>query len=505
MHTPAWLERLTPHAVRMVDQSLRDLFVSDPDRIGASTLQVGPVHACFARQRIDAAAQAALLDLARERDIKAAFTALHDGAPVNRSEQRPALHVALRSSLGRTAVAKAAHAQARETFHAMGRLVDALRASDVTDLINIGIGGSDLGPRLALDALRDVDAGRFRVHFLSTADGHAVSRLLGELDPAKTAAILVSKSFGTQETLLNGQAVRDWLGADERLYAVTANTDRAAAFGIVPGRTLPMWDWVGGRYSLWSAVGFVVAAALGLDVFERLLAGAAAMDEHVLHATVESNLAIRHALVAVWNRNAMGHDTHAVLPYDERLARLPAYLQQLVMESLGKSVTQDGRPVGCGTSPVIWGGAGTDVQHSFFQALHQGTDVVPMDFIGTVRVEGGYQDLHRAQMSNLLAQSEAFANGTPSDDPQKAYAGNRPSSVILLDDLSPESLGALLAMYEHSVYAQATIWGINPFDQWGVELGKTLASGLMEALVDPMKAVGDPVTRLLIERIRAGG
>ena len=504
MHTTAWLERLTPHAARMIDLPLRDLIASDPARIAATSFQVGPIHACFARQRIDAVADTALFDVARDRGLASAFAALFDGAPVNRSEHRPALHTALRSSLGVTPAAQAAHAQACETRRAMAGLIDTLRASDITDLINIGIGGSDLGPRLTLDALRDLDSGRFRVHFLSTADGHAAARLLRDLDPAKTAAILVSKSFGTQETLLNGQAVRDWLGSDERLYAVTANTERAAAFGIAPVRVLPMWDWVGGRYSLWSAVGFVVAAALGMEVFERLLAGAAMMDEHVLRTPPETNLAIRHALVAVWNRNAMGYDTHAVLPYDERLARLPAYLQQLVMESLGKSVTQDGAPVGCGTSPVIWGGTGTDVQHSFFQALHQGTDTVPMDFIGTLRAGSAYPDQHRAQLANLLAQAQAFANGASSGDPQRAYPGNRPSTVFVLDDLTPESFGALLAMYEHSVFAQATIWGINPFDQWGVELGKTLATGLAEALADPARPADDPVTRALIARIRAG-
>ena len=501
MHTSAWLERLTPHAARLVDLPLRELIAADPARIAAATLQVGPIHACWARQRIDAAADAALLEVARERGIASAFSALFDGAPVNRSEHRPALHTALRGSLGITADAQHAHAQAADTLNAMAGLIDALRASDVTDLINIGIGGSDLGPRLALEALRDHDPGRFRVHFLSAADGCEVPRLLRELDPEKTAAVLVSKSFGTQEALLNGQLVRDWLGSNERLYAVTANMARAEAWGIAPARVLPMWDWVGGRYSLWSAVGFVVAAALGMAVFERLLTGAAMMDAHVLQAAPEVNLAIRHALVAVWNRNAMGYDTHAILPYDKRLARLPAYLQQLMMESLGKSVTQDGVRVDFGTVPVIWGGTGTDVQHSFFQALHQGTDTVPMDLIGTIRTNGNPEH-HRVLLANLLAQAEAFANGASSGDPQKTYPGNRPSTLFLLDDLTPESLGALLAMYEHSVYAQACIWGINPFDQWGVELGKTLAVRLTECLADATKPIGDPVTRALIERIR---
>lgn len=501
MRSVAWLERLAPHAARNLDLRLGDLIASEPDRFSSTALRVGPLMASFARQRIDAPAMAALLEVARERRVEDAITALFEGETVNRSEQRPALHMALRSDLGSGATARAAHAQAREAQQAMARLVDALRASEVTDLVNVGIGGSDLGPRLVLEALRELDPGRFRVHFLSTVDGHAASQLLRQLDPVRTAAVLVSKTFTTQETLLNAQVLRRWMGTTDRLYAVTAHGDRALAHGIAPERLLPMWDWVGGRYSLWSSVGLVVAAALGMESFERLLAGAAQMDAHVRHAPIHSNLAVRHALVAVWNRNALGYDSQAVLPYDVRLARLPAYLQQLVMESLGKSVTQDGEQVPCATGPVIWGGAGTDVQHSFFQSLHQGTDAVPMDFIGVVRPDHGEPLQHRVLLANLLAQAEAFANGAPGVDAQRAYPGNRPSTMILLDAITPESLGALIALYEHSVFVQAAIWNINPFDQWGVELGKRLAADLAAAF-DAPDTVSDPVTRALLGELR---
>jgi glucose-6-phosphate isomerase len=326
--------------------------------------------------------------------------------------------------------------------------------------------------------------------------------VLAGLDPARTAAILVSKTFGTQETLLNGAIVRDWLGDDGRLYAVSANVGRAEAFGIDPRRILPMWDWVGGRYSLWSAVGLPIALALGMERFELLLDGAAGFDRHALEDTPEHNLAVWHALVAVWNRNALGATSHAVLPYDERLRLLPAYLQQLVMESLGKSVRLDGAPVAVDTVPVWWGGTGSDVQHSFFQALHQGSFAFSADFIGVVRPDHDHEGSHRALHANLLAQAEALANGQANEDPHRAYPGGRPSTVILLDALTPQSLGALLALYEHSVYLQSVLWGINAFDQFGVELGKQVAGRLLPALEGQGEAA-DPITRALVSRLRA--
>jgi len=495
-------ELLQSHAARLHGAGIPGLLEDEPERIAAQALQVGPLYASFARQRYDRQAWDALLALGRERDLAGAFRRLFDGGKVNVTEGRAALHTALRGDLSPAPAAREAYATAAEVRQRMRGLIETLEAGDVTDIVSVGIGGSDLGPRLVADALRGPSPGRFRVHFISNVDGAAAQRVLAPLDPQRTAAILISKTFGTQETLLNGAIVRDWLGGSERIYAVSANPGRAAsAFDIAAERVLPMWDWVGGRYSLWSAVGFPIALAIGFERFEQLLEGAALMDAHVLQAPLESNLAVRHGLAAVWNRNALGLASQAVMTYDQRLALLPAYLQQLVMESLGKRVRLDGSPVAADTVPVWWGGAGTDVQHSFFQALHQGTGIVPADFVGTVRNDDPYAANHEALLSNLLAQTEALANGQSSDDPHKVYPGGRPSTTILLDALTPQSLGALLAMYEHSVYVQSVVWGINAFDQFGVELGKQVANTLLPALRGETKAA-DPVTAELIARLR---
>ena len=504
MRIDASWQALSQEAARLIDVSLRDLLADDPDRARDLCLRVGPLYANFSRQRFDRKAQGMLFDMAREAGIEAAVRAMFDGVRVNGSENRPALHTALRNGLGEGVTTIAARAEVAKALAAMHKLVDRLRASDVTDIVNVGIGGSDLGPRLAVEALRDFSDGRFRIHFLNNADAGNVDHLVRSLDRSRTAVVLVSKSFGTQETLLNGHILKAWLGDDERLFAVTANVSKAADFGVSDARILPMWDWVGGRYSLWSSVGLVVALSIGFDNFQRLLAGAAMMDQHVLQQPVESNLAAWHALATIWNRNGLGLDTQAVLPYDDRLALLPSYLQQLVMESLGKSVRQDGSPVAVATVPVIWGGPGTSSQHSFFQALHQGTDTVPADFIGVARPAHPYRESHDALLSHLLAQGEAMANGADDDDPQKAYPGNRPSTMFLLDELTPESLGALIAMYEHSVYVQSVLWGINAFDQWGVELGKQIASSLLPAVAaDGEVPVSDPVTAQLLAELRS--
>jgi len=495
---------LLPHARRLGETPIARLIADDPARPRDFALRVGPLYANFARQHLDREALDALFGLAETANLGDAIRRLFAGAQVNATEGRAALHTALRSDLADSVHAREASAQARAARTRMATLVDAVRAAGVTDVVSVGIGGSDLGPRLVVDALHDAfaDATGLRLHFVSNVDGNAVRRALAPLDPAKTAAVLISKTFGTQETLLNGGVVRDWLGDDARVYAVSANVDRAAAFGIDASRILPMWDWVGGRYSLWSAVGFPIALAIGMDGFERLLAGAALMDAHVHAAPPRENLAVWHALVAVWNRNAERLAAQAVLPYDERLRLLPNYLQQLVMESLGKSVRLDGEVLATDTVPVWWGGAGTDTQHSFFQALHQGTQIVPADFIGVIRADHAHAANHTALLANLLAQTEAFANGRANDDPHRAYAGDRPSTLFLLDALTPESLGALIALYEHSVYLQSVLWGINAFDQFGVELGKEVANALLPALRGEGEAA-DPVTRALLSEIRA--
>ncbi len=504
MTVPTQLRQLRAHAARLADRPIKSLLEDDPARARDFALQVGPLYANFARQRFDRQALDALFDLAASANADGKLRALFDGDPINVTEQRAALHTALRSDLSDSAAAREAHVEARAAREMMRALETRLQAGSITDVVSVGIGGSDLGPRLVVDALAASGTKGLRVHFLSNVDPAAAAAVTATLDPATTAVLLISKSFGTQETLLNGRILRDWLGdgANTRLYAITANAERArAAFAIPPERILPMWDWVGGRYSLWSAVGFPIALALGMEGFEALLDGAAEMDAHVLHAPPRENLALWHALTAIWNRNGLGLSTHAVLPYADRLRLLPNYLQQLVMESLGKSSRADGTPVDDATVPAWWGGVGTDSQHSFFQALHQGTEVVPMDFIGLLSGHDGPSDNSQALLANLLAQAEALANGQASDDPHRAYAGNRPSTMLLLDELSPRALGALLAMYEHSVFLQGVVWGINPFDQFGVELGKQVADRLLPALRGEGEA-DDPVTRELIARLR---
>ena len=495
------LAGLDAHAQRLAGTTIAGLVESDPARARDFALRLGPLYASFARQRYDREALDALFAIAGHADLPAAMRRQFDGETINPTEGRAVLHSALRGDNSTAPVAREARAQAVAAQARMRELIAGLEASEVTDIVSIGIGGSDLGPRLVVDALALQDA-RFRLHFISNVDGNAARRVLAGLDPKRSAAIVISKTFGTQETLLNGGIVRDWLGDDTRLYAVSTNAQRVADFGIPPERTLPMWDWVGGRYSLWSAVGFPIALAIGMDRFLQLLDGAAAMDAHAASAPLRQNLAVWHALTAVWNRNALHAATQAVLPYDERLKLLPNYLQQLVMESLGKSVHVDGSAVDDDTVPVWWGGAGTDTQHSFFQALHQGTQVVPADFIGVLRADHPYAANHAALLANLLAQTEALANGQASDDPHRAYAGGRPSTLILLDALTPQSLGALIALYEHSVYLQSVAWGINAFDQFGVELGKQLASTLLPALEGKARAE-DPVTAVLLGEIAA--
>ena len=497
-------DSLHSHAQRLRGASIPDLLAADPGRPARYAKRVGPLYFSFARQKYDAAALDALLALAAERGLEAAFQRLFRGEQVNVTEGRAALHTALRGDLVDAPVAREAYRTAAQVRAHMGELVAALSRTGVTDIVSVGIGGSDLGPRLVADALRPVEGARFRVHFVSNVDGAAMQRTLATLDPATTAGILISKTFGTQETLLNGRILHDWLGGSERLYAVSANPERAAkAFDIAASRVLPMWDWVGGRYSLWSAVGFPIALAIGFDRFEQLLEGAAEFDAHVLDTPAADNVAVLHGLTAVWNRNLLGSATNAVITYDQRLALLPAYLQQLIMESLGKRVKLDGSPVDSDTVAVWWGGAGTDVQHSFFQALHQGTSVVPADFIGTVNNDDPYAENHQALLANLLAQTEALANGQGSDDPARSYPGGRPSTLVLFDRLTPQALGALISMYEHSVYVQSVMWGINAFDQFGVELGKQLASQLLPALQGGGVEVSDPVTRAALAEIAA--
>lgn len=491
---------LAPHASRLKAIPLAQLNSNDPARARDFALQANDLYLNFARQRWDREALEALFDIATARDVSAQLKDLFDGKEVNRTEKRAALHTALRSNISNAPAARESNQLANATFERMSEIVERLSRPDIHDVVSLGIGGSDLGPRFVVDAFGSQTP--TRVHFVSNADAHAVDRCLAALDPAHTAVIVMSKSFGTQETLLNAGVARAWLGeyANDRIYAVTSRPEAAIEFGVAPAHVLPMWDWVGGRYSLWSAVGLPIALALGMSGFKSLLDGAAKTDALVYSAPLRENPAVWHALSVVWNTNALGLAGHVVVPYDERLRLLPAYLQQLVMESLGKSTRFDGQKIVDATSPVWWGSAGTDAQHSYFQCLHQGNATSNIELIGVVHPDHSHDDQHKVVLANLFAQSEALANGHAATDPHLAHAGDRPNTLILISRLNPDSLGQLLALYEHSVFVQSVMWGINAFDQFGVELGKHLAAGLLRTW-DDGAAAHDPVTRALMDEI----
>ena len=500
--------------------SLRQAFSDDPARASRYNLTACGIMLDYSKNLITAQSWQALQQLAAQSPLQQQLQAMLAGAKINHTEQRAVWHMMLRKSdvTGLTLDGEDIGSQILSCRQKMTALVNQLHQGEykgysgkaITDLIWVGIGGSLLGPQMAVEALTPYHCSPVKLHFAGNIDGAVVSDVVKHLDPATTLVFVASKSFGTEETKQNALAVRQWFtehGADasaiaRHFWATSSNIKAAAEFGIVEENILPMWDWVGGRYSLWSAVGFPIALAIGFERFEQLLEGAAQMDAHALDAPLERNLPVLHGLTDIWNRNLLGHATHAVMTYDQRLALLPAYLQQLVMESLGKRVQRDGQPVTTDTVPVWWGGAGTDVQHSFFQALHQGTSIIPADFIGCVHNDDPYTVNHQALMANLLAQTEALANGQGSDDPHRDYPGGRPSTLILLDALTPQALGALIAMYEHAVYVQSVIWNINAFDQFGVELGKQLASGLLPALQGEDVAVADPMTREILAQLK---
>jgi glucose-6-phosphate isomerase len=387
---------------------------------------------------------------------------------------------------------------------------DVIESGDITGVLHIGIGGSDLGPRLIADALSAIHAPQVKLRFAENVDGDSINRAVADLDPAKTLVIVVSKSFGTQETLMNGTAAREWLNGGGRMVAVTANRERAIKFGIHSDDIFDFWDWVGGRYSLWSAVGLSLRIAFGPEVIGELLAGAADMDRHFRDAPMEENLPVLMALAGVWNRNVEGYGTLAVIPYATALRLLPSFLQQLEMESNGKGVTRDGE-VAMPACPVVWGTEGTNGQHAYFQWLHQGTPGAPVDFIAVLQDYTGRAEHHRALLANCFAQSEALMVGKSADQvraetpdldaalvPQKSFPGNRPSSTLTLDTLTARSLGELIALYEHKVFVQGVIWGVNSFDQWGVELGKVLAGTILDEMERGVAGAHDASTTALM-------
>ncbi len=480
---------------------LADLFAAEADRLERLTLDEAGLHFDFSKTHLGKAALDGFLRLAGAVDLAGHREALFAGEIVNITEGRPAEHSAERGEGAPESVARARRLQARERT-----LIDAIEAGAfgaVSSVVHVGIGGSALGPELLVDALGRGEL-RFDLSIVSNVDGAALEVALADLDPHETLLVIASKTFTTTETMLNAGSVIDWMmqgGVTDpfgRTVALTASPDKAIAFGIDETRILPFSESVGGRYSLWSSIGFPAALALGWEAFENLLEGAAAMDRHFRLAPPERNAPLLAAFVDRYYANVRGAETRAVFAYDERLRLLPAYLQQLEMESNGKSVRIDGAPVGRASAPITWGGIGTDAQHAVFQLLHQGTHLVPVEFVAVAEAGDSLDpEHHRQLLANCFAQGAALMAGRASEDPHRSYPGDRPSTTILVDRLDAYSLGALIAFYEHRTFANAVLLGINPFDQFGVELGKEMAKRL-----DDQSALDfDPSTMSLIRRV----
>jgi len=515
------------------DAHLRDLFATDPARGDELTLQAGDLFLDYSKNRVDRGTLALLADLARAADVAGRAAAMASGERINVTEGRAVLHTALRAP--RTAsIIVDGHDVVPDVHEVLDRMYDLAErvrsgawtgatGQRIRTVVNIGIGGSDLGPAMAVRALRDHADPAIDIRFVSNIDGSDVADAVAGADPASTLFVVCSKTFTTIETLTNARTARAWLvdalGEDavgRHFVAVSTNADEVAAFGIDTTDMLGFWDWVGGRYSMDAAIGLTIAIAVGPDGFREMLDGFRLMDEHFLTAPPEANMPVLLGMLGVWNANFLGADTHAVLPYSERLGRFPAYLQQLDMESNGKSVDLEGRPVDVATGPVVWGEPGTNGQHAFYQLIHQGTRLVPSDLIGVCRPAHDLGDHHDLLMANLFAQAEALAFGKTAGEvaaegvaaglvPHRTFPGNRPTNVILAPALTPSVLGQLVALYEHKVFTQGVVWGINPFDQWGVELGKALATRIAPELTDadPPDLRHDGSTNALIRRYRA--
>jgi glucose-6-phosphate isomerase len=530
---PAW-RALEVHHAAIAPRHLRDLFAEDPGRGERLVAEAEGVLLDYSKHRIIDETLALLLRLAGESGLRERIDAMFRGDPINITERRPVLHVALRAP--RDAVIEVDGVNVVPAVHAvldrMSEFADRVRTGGwtgftgkrLTNVVNIGIGGSDLGPVMASKALEHYSARDMRFRFVSNVDGSDFVEATWDLDPEETLFVVSSKTFTTLETMTNARTARAWsltVLRDEaaiarHFVAVSTNAKEVAAFGIDPANMFEFWDWVGGRYSMDSAIGLSTMIAVGPERFRDMLAGFHAIDEHFRTAPFDRNLPVLMGLLTVWYADFFGAQTHAVLPYDRYLVRFPAYLQQLVMESNGKSVTLEGRRVDSATAPVVWGEPGTNGQHSFFQLLHQGSPLVPADLIGfaqTLNPLGPHQDL---LMANVFAQAEALAFGKTADEaraegvpedlvPHRTFEGNRPTSTILLDRLTPASLGRLVALYEHSVFTAGTIWGIDSFDQWGVELGKALAQGIVPELESEAEPdlEHDSSTNALIRRYRA--
>ena len=522
--------------------SLDKLFAQDTKRTSRFSTQAGALYMDYSKQCIDETVLAALLSLADSCDLSGRIESLLQGAMVNTSEERAALHTALRLpvtaklQVGTQDVVTDVH----QSLARVARLSERVRSGTwrgfsgkaITDVVNIGVGGSDLGPLMATTALDEWADTAIEVHFVSNMDGTQLDNLLKHLNPETTLFIISSKSFGTVDTLSNAKTALSWLLATAKLRAgtedsvlrrhfigISANSEKMSAWGIHPEHQLQLWEWVGGRFSLWSAIGLAIAIRIGIDGFKALLAGAHSMDEHFAQADFAENLPVLLGLLAVWNSTFLQVNAHTVLPYDGRLEYLPSYLTQLEMESNGKSVTLHGERLDYDTCPILWGEIGSNAQHAFYQLLHQGTQQVSCDFIACVRrysdkaTNASLQQQHELSLANCLAQSRvlAFGNAAIADadiqiasdaDKYKYYRGNQPSTTLLIDELTPHSLGALIALYEHKVYVMASIWDINPFDQWGVEMGKQMAESVHAAMQQEGGEQFDSSTNQLLQHIK---
>ncbi len=527
-------------AISPTTQTLRELFANDPDRFAQFSFEADGLLLDLSKTHITPSLLAQLLDLAKKRALEAGRDAMFSGEKINLTEQRAVLHTALRATeeLPTQVDGQAIASDVHQTLARMAQFVDAIHSGDLrgasgerfTDVVNIGIGGSDLGPVMVCKALKPYQTKGITPHFVSNVDGAHIADTLATLNPATTLILVASKTFTTQETMTNANSARQWLvdalGAEAvsaHFAALSTNLEAVADFGIDTDRAFGFWDWVGGRYSVWSAIGLPVALAVGFEQFREFLAGARAMDMHFQTAPLNENLPVLMALLGIYYRNVEQFASHAVLPYDQRLDRFAAYLQQLDMESNGKHVKRDGSSVEYATGPLIWGEPGTNGQHAFYQLIHQGTDVIPCDFLVAANPTSADRHHHALLLANCLAQSEALmlgktaeevraelqASGKSADEidalvPHKVFEGNRPSSTLLYPSLTPWRLGQLIALYEHKVFCQGWVWDINSFDQWGVELGKQLAINLIPKVKDASKAEGhDSSTLGLLRRVHA--
>ena len=537
--TSAW-HALKKHWTDMAGQSLRALFSQDPSRCKRFGLDACGIHLDYSKNLINDETIGLLLELAESADLTYCKERLLAGDAVNNTENRAVLHMALRNRGDRVYRTGGVDVMpgVRGVLNRVRVFSEEVRTGRwlghtgraITDIVSLGIGGSSLGPKMACEALRPYQNPALRVHFVSNVDGADLAQVLAVLDPETTLFIVASKTFTTQETLTNAESARDWcldkLGDSaavaRHFVAVSTNRDAVSEFGIDPKNMFEFWDWVGGRYSLWSAIGLPLALAIGMDRFDELLDGAHAMDEHFINASAAENMPIVLALLGIWYNNFGAISTHAIIPYDQNLHDFPTYLQQVDMESNGKRVTRDGELIDYATCPVVWGQPGTDAQHSFFQLIHQGTRMVPVDFILPLRSHHPLGDHHAKLVANALAQAQALMRGRTQEEarteleavgmspgeidallPHRVFPGNRPSNMLLVDQLTPHALGALIALYEHKVFVQGVIWGVNSFDQWGVELGKQLAGKILKGFAGEEAIAGvDASTADLVTRYR---